>query len=250
LRLVSELDATSSGRDTQRVCGSNASYRERPCLIRSSRWTSLCTTATVDSVPVSQVQPEPRPALKSSSTSTDRLPSWPELFAGRGMEKRTLKSFRLYLSRRAVAPRRVVADYQPEELARFREEFQPVAECYRRHVRIAYALMVPAGACIILCWAFPAVLSWFMMGFFACWLSLLVLAFLSPVLDCPACQNALDQGIGAYCPECGAHALQRGDWFRAPCCSSCRRKIQRGKGRHYTIRSCTQCGVPLDARGI
>src|SRR5208282_751584 len=161
------------------------------------------------------------------------------------MEMRTLKSFRLYLGRGPVAPMQVVADYKPQKLARFRADFRPVAESYRRLGRIGYALFFLFAACILLCWAFPLFTPWLLWGVFASWLAVMLLALLSKVPVCPACHNALDQDIGAYCPECGAHALQPGDWLRVPWCSSCGRQLFRGKARHYTIRPCTHCGVAL-----
>lgn len=161
-----------------------------------------------------------------------------------------MKSFRLYLRPPVITPRRVVADYRPEELTRFREEFLPIAERYRRYGRIGYSLVFLGATCILSSWAFPRFFSWLLGGFFACWLAIMLLVFLSPVPKCPACHNALDQGIGAYCPECGAHAIQRASWFLAPSCSSCGRAMSRRKARHYTIRACTYCGVPLDEKGI
>ena len=161
-----------------------------------------------------------------------------------------MKSFRLYLKHRVVPPIRVVADYQPEELARLRAEFQPAVQRYRRCMRIAYICMANFVVCVLLGITIPVCRSWYVVGSLSSWLTLMFIAILSPVPDCPACHNALDRGVGAYCPECGDHALQRGNWFQTPWCSSCGKKLTRGKARHYTIRACTHCGVPLDDKGI
>jgi predicted RNA-binding Zn-ribbon protein involved in translation (DUF1610 family) len=164
----------------------------------------------------------------------------------------SLKSFRLYWQYPVVAPRRVVADYQPEELEQFRAEFRPVVERNRRLARIGYVVLAVAFASILGGWIFPNLLPWIMASFAACWLTLMLFAFLTARQECPACHNALDQGVGAYCPECGVNALQRGSWFRVPSCSSCGKEMRRGKGRrrHYKIRACTHCGVTVDKKGI
>lgn len=163
-----------------------------------------------------------------------------------------MKSFRLYLGtgRRVVPPARVAADYQPEELARLRAEFQPLASRYRRY-RCIFAICVATFMiCVLLCMTFPKYESYYGVCAFTSWLAGILLAIGSPVLECPACHNALDRRIGAYCPECGAHAIERDGWFTAPSCLSCGKKLTRGKGRHYTIRACTHCGVMLDDKGI
>lgn len=132
----------------------------------------------------------------------------------------------------------------------FCEEFRPVSERYRRLQRIAIALVALAASCFICYKLCPAFHSWPMIGFFICFLSATLLMSLLPVLSCPACRNALDQGGGIYCSECGASALQPSGWFRAPWCSSCGKTMLRRKGRLYKIRACRHCGVPLDEEGI
>ena len=168
------------------------------------------------------------------------------------IKMRALKSFRLYLHYPVVAPVRVVSDYQPEELEQFRAEFRPVAERHRRLARRAYIVVAVAFASIVGCWIFPKFFSWLMMSFAACWLALMIIAFLTARPECPACHNVLDEVFGPYCPEWGAKALQHGGWLRLPSCSWCEKEMRRGKGgrRLYKIRACTHCGVPLDKKGI
>ena len=157
-----------------------------------------------------------------------------------------MKSFRLYLKNRQVLPIQVVSDYRPDELMRFREFFRPIARRHRFWMRIGYIVITIAFVCIL----FSMFVTWFVFGFMICWLTLMLIKFLSPLPACPACHNSLDQGLGAYCPECGTLSLQSGAWFRAMWCSSCERDLWRGKSRHYTIRACTHCGVFLDEEGL
>ena len=165
-------------------------------------------------------------------------------------EFRVLKSFRLYFGRRVVLPDRVVADYQPEELARLRAEFRLLAQHYRRCRCIGAICVAIFMICVLLFMTFPKYEFYYGVCAFTSWLAGILLAIGSPVPNCPACHNALDQGIDTYCPECGAHAIQRDGWFTAPSCLSCRKKLTRRKTRHYTIRACTHCGVMLDDKGI
>ncbi len=160
---------------------------------------------------------------------------------------RVVKSFRLY-SETPKPPQRYASEFAADELSRLRESFRPLAERYRRHMRTAYIVLGVSFAFLLS--GFFLTKAWLIGGFFTCWLTLLCFAFLSPVPDCPACHNRLDRGFGAFCPECGARALQSGSWLGAPQCSSCGRAMRRGKSRGYSIRACTHCGVMLDERGL
>jgi predicted RNA-binding Zn-ribbon protein involved in translation (DUF1610 family) len=163
-----------------------------------------------------------------------------------------LKSFRLYLPHRVVTPLRFVGDYQPEELERFRDEFQPIARRYRRFNRFCYVSLAILAACVPLFLTFPLLDPWLWGAMIFFWSMLMLLAIQPPAPDCPACRNALDQGVGYYCPECGAKAIQRGDALSATFCASCGKTIGRSRkgGRRYTIRACSHCGVFLDDEGI
>jgi len=161
-----------------------------------------------------------------------------------------VKSFRLY-SETSKTPDRYASEFPAEELSRLREAFRLLAERYRRYTRVAYSVLGVSGACILSILVLPKTFdSWFGGGFLICWLTFLSFAFLLPVPDCPACHNRLDRGFGAFCPECGARALQSGSWFRMPHCSSCGRTMRRGKSRGYSIRACTHCGMMLDEKGL
>jgi hypothetical protein len=160
-----------------------------------------------------------------------------------------VKSFRIYLREAVKAPARVANDYLPEEAASFRETFRPIAERYRQRSRIAGFGMAAFFLCIGLGFMLPKHL--FMYLWLGCICSWLYMFFAAPRMpDCPACHNRLDAGFGAFCPECGSHSLQPGSWLRSPRCESCGKTMRRGKGRHYTIRACTHCGLMLDDRGL
>jgi predicted RNA-binding Zn-ribbon protein involved in translation (DUF1610 family) len=141
-----------------------------------------------------------------------------------------------------------------EDLKRFREMFRPIAENYRRRMRNAYIIMAIALAsilidCALLLW-FDSV--WFVAFFVVCWITIVIAFTSGPHLRCPACGKGLDVlELGLFCPECGAQAMQKGGWVSAPLCTSCGKRLRRGRGnRMFKIRACTHCGVKLDDRGL
>ena len=170
-------------------------------------------------------------------------------FGGRSYGQ--MKSFRVYLREPTTPPLRLVTEIPPEEQVELRESFKPLARQSRRSRRIAEIIIAVAFGCVLLGFVVPkAYFPWVMGGFFVCWVTLVSMTFFSPPLLCPACHNKVDAGFGLFCPECGARALQPGSWFRAPHCSVCGREMHRGKGRHFSVRACTYCGVWLDDEGL
>ncbi len=166
-----------------------------------------------------------------------------------------VKSFRLYLQAPIATPKRFVTDYSPAELSRLREMFKPQAHRHRNWSRTGYIVIGIAFAFMLLGFVLQNIsLHWtqrvILGGFLACWITLMIIAFLFPVPWCPGCHNRIDRGFGAFCPECGARSLERGSWCRAPHCSSCGRAMGRGKSRGYSIHACTHCGVKLDDAGL
>jgi hypothetical protein len=115
---------------------------------------------------------------------------------------------------------------------------------------IAFTFGAVFIACVTLAMIFPDYLSWFGVCWFISWSTVVLLVILSPVPNCPACHNALDQGLGDYCPECGARHASAWRLVHAPSCLSCGKIISRRRGRQYKIRACTHCGVPLDDKGL
>ena len=142
--------------------------------------------------------------------------------------------------------------FSPEEQARFREMFAPIAQQYRKGSRRAYVILGVGAAIILTGFLLPKIYTgWVVGAFFLCWLALLIFAFTRPSLECPACHGVLDsRELGSFCPECGASNLKPGGWFRAPHCEVCGKSLRRGKSRQFTIRACTHCGVILDEKGL
>lgn len=148
-------------------------------------------------------------------------------------------------------PDRVVKDYSSEELADFRQRFQPIARSHILRRRVCYAAVAAFFSTLVLAFAVsptarPAFLGALPYGF----LLLLVAGIWARTPQCPACHQRLDHGFGRYCPECGAEALGPSGLMRAPQCASCGRFMPRSKSRKYLIRACTHCGIVLCDHGI
>jgi hypothetical protein len=147
-----------------------------------------------------------------------------------------------------------VDEIPPRERDELREAFKPAAGLSRRADRVVRFAMLPAMVCLALVIAAPkSMVAWAMGGFAICVLAaFLVAVFSAALLRCPACRISLENGFGAYCPECGARALGPGRWrFGTPRCSACERDMASRKGgRRYRIRACTHCGVWLDDKGL
>ena len=163
-----------------------------------------------------------------------------------------MKSFRLYLDPKPNTPERYVRDYSTEEQTKIREEFRRSAERYRRYRRVAYvAPGIVLGVGVLLWLVLSAAQEEWLFG--VCFTGLVIyvcVASLAPLLNCPACHNRLDVGLGEFCPECGARALKRVERCFQAQCLVCGRTLSRGKSRHYKIRACTYCGVMLDEDGL
>ncbi|MBF9224040.1 hypothetical protein [Hymenobacter ruricola] len=147
------------------------------------------------------------------------------------------------------------APYTAAEQARLRAEFAPVAATYRRQKRFVGWCVGILAAGMLLSAVGPASVSTIVgplvgFGFVACVVVGVVMAVrMAGQLRCPGCAGDLEQ-IGTYCPECGSAGLEPGSWFSAPHCPTCDRKMRRNKGRHYTIRACSHCGLYLDDEGV
>jgi hypothetical protein len=146
---------------------------------------------------------------------------------------------------------RPVAEYSAGERASFREAFRPLARRYRRARTIAYLCLASALGCLVLVIVLPAHPLLFPIAA-ACvfFLAALFFAGLRPWLACPACQDALDQEFGPYCPECGTKMLHSEKESQLGHCASCRRTLNGRLLRRYWIRACTHCGMHLDERGL
>ena len=148
-------------------------------------------------------------------------------------------------------PSRFVTDYTTNEVARFQEEYRPLAAQYRRRKRIAGIGAAVFCVCLLLGMILPktmfiyfwaaAMSSWFFFAF-----------TMKRVPKCPGCHNPPDAGFGAFCPDCGQRTLEPNDsWFYwSPKCRSCGKRMKSGKSRSYKIRNCTHCGLMLDEKGF
>jgi hypothetical protein len=146
-------------------------------------------------------------------------------------------------------PSRTNADYTAEERAEFRRRFIPVANAEARRGQFAGAALVTIALLGFLQAMAPT--SW-PASFF--WISTslvigaaLVISLLSQhAFNCPACSNSLN-GLGRFCPACGAFGLERAQWFSIPVCKACGRTLGARRSR-YPIRACTHCGLLLGYR--
>ena len=144
------------------------------------------------------------------------------------------------------------AEYTPEEQARFREEFRPLAARYRRRVRLAYGVVVVGVAALALGFALPGRAGGWAAGvFLVCWAILFGWMVFRVRLLCPGCSGDMEgRRLGPYCPVCGHRSLSSGDWLQATRCTDCGKRLRRGRQRFYKIRACTHCGLVLDERGL
>jgi hypothetical protein len=152
-------------------------------------------------------------------------------------------------------PQKTVEDYSDAEKKLFKTEFQSTAENYRRGSKFVAVGFFSFVALFITFWVLGAngIISQKFNGFFVICFVVLLITFIFAILIlaikhdpiCPACDNAVDRVLKTFCPECGADNL-----FSRTECSSCGKKLFRGKGRRYTIKFCTHCGILLDDKGI
>jgi predicted RNA-binding Zn-ribbon protein involved in translation (DUF1610 family) len=143
--------------------------------------------------------------------------------------------------------------YSPEDVRRLQAEFAPIAASYRRHGLI--------GICGILVFAAAIITNRFLPKPFRAdevIEPMLILAFiiaaafcLAPTLTCPGCSNNLRDQPADYCPECGAHAILRGDDYYSARCTACGKTMDpRPRGCAYKVRYCTYCGLKVDDKGL
>ena len=164
-----------------------------------------------------------------------------------------MKAFRFYFTAIPEPPQRTVGDYSPEELNRFRREFE---QRQKRIKTLRPPLVLAAVIALLITTVgrmggardhlFEWTIAWVISGlvFIA---ALAIIGF----PKCPACQNDLDDFLGDYCPECGEKSVEKpGCWLQSADCTACEKELTRGKSRSYRIRVCTVCGVKLDDAGI
>lgn len=135
-----------------------------------------------------------------------------------------------------------------------REAFRPIAEDIRRKTRFAGVVLATV---FVLC-AVSAIMEWPVV-FFIAWTAIAYLFLFAVIhaaavqpIACPGCSEPILTKLGPHCPECGEHAVRKGDWFQYPKCAACGKELAKGhkSGRRYKIKSCTHCGCRLDDMGI
>jgi hypothetical protein len=164
---------------------------------------------------------------------------------------------------------KVVDEYSAEELLKFRRQFAPVAQQYRKRGLRMFSVCVYVFLLCLLCMGIDITANVFQI--YAKWINILLplaLWFLMLSLfagfiffklsmsrvKCPACHNrVLDRPV-QYCPDCGSSQIEAGNfWGRLPKCNACGKKLflsGRNRGKFFAIRYCTHCGVLLDEKGL
>lgn len=165
---------------------------------------------------------------------------------------------KLFANTPAKSPIRSIADYAPEEVARYQESYRLLVAEYRRHERINFgvvALMMGVIGVLLLLRP-PFWISLATIGLLLVLGTLYLLWALpqSRVPQCPACGNQPGMPFGSFCPECGSKTLEsaKHPWRgQVPYCRSCNRRMHSGEGgRSYRIRVCSHCGLMLDEKGL
>jgi predicted RNA-binding Zn-ribbon protein involved in translation (DUF1610 family) len=157
-----------------------------------------------------------------------------------------MKSFRFYLFYRPEPPKKKVEDYTPEELEGFCRDLERTQMRFKKMTRNAFVVYVVAVVAIAGGWVATADrdFEWFMAFWFFTLALCAAVAIIGPV-NCPACGNELEAGLGAYCPECGGKTVEKPGLLETRQCTACDKSLIRGKGRNYEILVCPICGVPL-----
>jgi hypothetical protein len=131
-----------------------------------------------------------------------------------------------------------------------RHSFQPVAQRCRRHGYIFTTCILTGIVSGFAATAYHFDRSpWFGAFFMLCIATGLVTMLIAPKPRCPACATNVAGELQTFCPECGGSPLEE-SWLLARRCTSCQKRLTRGKGRSYRVRYCTNCGAYLDEEGL
>jgi len=131
----------------------------------------------------------------------------------------------------------------------YEEEFRPLAERYRKRMRLFVALFACALLLIVAALFGPD--SWAVLCGVpgtVCVVAALATFFTKPTLVCSACGKSADV-FDRFCPVCGAETLHPYQ-ITAAKRKECRRTLGHYKYRNYKIHFCTHCGVLLERRGV
>ena len=104
-----------------------------------------------------------------------------------------MTAFKFFQDKPGMAAR-AASEYTPEEQARFREAFQPVAARYRQRARMAYGTVAVGVAGLVLGFILPGRAGgWAGAVFLICWLVLAVFMAFPVRLACPGCSNNVER---------------------------------------------------------
>ncbi|HEV2801726.1 MAG TPA: hypothetical protein VGW12_14725 [Pyrinomonadaceae bacterium] len=156
--------------------------------------------------------------------------------------------------------KKIASHYSPQELARFQEEFKPLAETYNAKLWTVIKVVVILLLCLI-----PFCISiaynfaygyWFFGAGIAICFACIIYFLVTAKIRCTACQADLDAGLGAYCPECGGELRYDTKNKEEAECATCgarprfMRQARGGRVRAFKIRACSYCGVRLHESGV
>ncbi len=150
-------------------------------------------------------------------------------------------------------PTRFPTAHLPEEGTQLQQACSTVAARYRLHNRISgYANLGFFGmclSCMLSRWVtFPL---WFYMTCGIIFIVAVGFAF-TERLVCPGCGGNMLYRFGPFCPECGEAGFPEASFWMGKRieCHFCGKTCWSGKGRYYTIRACTHCGLVVDKEGL
>lgn len=167
-----------------------------------------------------------------------------------------MRSFHVYSTPPKPGYALCVENYSKEECARLRSEFKSCARWHRIFRWIFRTTLLILFAAVFVRSYFapstgsPSTLEWILILLPIFVVVILGCQFIFLKTSCPGCARALVDIPERYCPECGNYGIARSLGSSLPHCSACSTKFRMSKGRNYSIRHCTHCGLKVDEKGL